>query len=57
MGIEAALTGHLVVSTLHTNSSTEAITRLLDMGVEPFMISSSVNGVLAQRLCKTVCKR
>ena len=57
IGIEAALTGHLVVSTLHTNSSTEAITRLLDMGVEPFMISSSVNGVLAQRLCKTVCKR
>ena len=53
IGIEAALTGHLVVSTLHTNSSTEAITRLLDMGVEPFMISSSVNGVLAQRLCKT----
>ena len=57
IGIEAALTGHLVVSTLHTNSSTEAITRMLDMGVEPFMISSSVNGVLAQRLCKTVCKR
>ena len=57
IGIEAALTGHLVVSTLHTNSSTEAITRLLDMGVEPFMISSSVIGVLAQRLCKTVCKR
>ena len=57
IGIEAALTGHLVVSTLHTNSSTEAITRLLDMGVEPFMISSSVNGVLAQRLCKTICGR
>jgi len=57
IGIEAALTGHLVVSTLHTNSSTEAITRLLDMGVEPFMISSSVNGVLAQRLCKTICPK
>ena len=57
IGIEAALTGHLVVSTLHTNSSTEAITRLMDMGVEPFMISSSVNGVLAQRLCKTICKK
>ena len=57
IGIEAALTGHLVVSTLHTNSSTEAITRLLDMGVEPFMISSSVNGILAQRLCKTICGR
>jgi len=57
IGIEAALTGHLVVSTLHTNSSTEAITRLLDMGVEPFMISSSVNGILAQRLCKTICPK
>ena len=57
IGIEAALTGHLVVSTLHTNSSTEAITRLLDMGVEPFMISSSVNGILAQRLCKTICQK
>ena len=57
IGIEAALTGHLVVSTLHTNSSTEAITRLLDMGVEPFMISSSVNGILAQRLCKTICEK
>ena len=57
IGIEAALPGHLVVSTLHTNSSTEAITRLLDMGVEPFMISSSVNGILAQRLCKTICDR
>ncbi|HAN32526.1 MAG TPA: hypothetical protein DCQ06_13100 [Myxococcales bacterium] len=56
IGIEAALTGHLVVSTLHTNSSTEAITRMLDMGVEPFMISSSVNGVLAQRLCRTLCR-
>jgi len=57
IAIEAALTGHLVVSTLHTNSSTEAITRLLDMGIEPFMISSSVNGVLAQRLCRTICEK
>jgi type IV pilus assembly protein PilB len=57
IAIEAALTGHLVVSTLHTNSSTEAITRLMDMGVEPFMIASSVNGVLAQRLVKTICSR
>jgi type IV pilus assembly protein PilB len=53
--IEAALTGHLVVTTLHTNSSTEAITRLMDMGVEPFLIASSVNGALAQRLVKTIC--
>ncbi len=57
IGIEAALTGHLVVSTLHTNNATEAITRLLDMGVEPFLISSSVNGVLAQRLVKTICPK
>ena len=57
IAIEAALTGHLVVSTLHTNSSTEAITRLLDMGVEPFMIASSVNGILAQRLVKTICPK
>ena len=56
-GIEASLTGHLVVSTLHTNSATEAITRLLDMGVEPFLIATSVNGVLAQRLVKTICPK
>jgi type IV pilus assembly protein PilB len=55
--IEAALTGHLVVTTLHTNSSTEAITRLMDMGVEPFLIASSVNGALAQRLVKTICPK
>ena len=57
IAIQASLTGHLVVSTLHTNSSTEAITRLADMGVQPFLIASSVNGVLAQRLVKTVCER
>ncbi len=55
--IEAALTGHLVVTTLHTNSSTEAITRLMDMGVESFLIASSVNGALAQRLVKTICPK
>ncbi|MSR42658.1 MAG: type II/IV secretion system protein [Pedosphaera sp.] len=57
IGIQASLTGHLVVSTLHTNNATEAITRLLDMGVEPFLIVSSLNGVLAQRLSKTICPR
>lgn len=56
IAIEASLTGHLVVSTLHTNSAPEAITRLGDMGVEPFLTASSVNGVLAQRLVKTVCQ-
>jgi type IV pilus assembly protein PilB len=55
VAIQAALTGHLVLSTLHTNDATEAITRLLDIGVEPYLISSSVIGVLAQRLVRTIC--
>jgi type II secretory ATPase GspE/PulE/Tfp pilus assembly ATPase PilB-like protein len=53
--VQAALTGHLVFSTLHTNDAPGAITRLLDMGVEPFLISSSVIGVLSQRLVRTIC--
>lgn len=53
--VNASLTGHLVFSTLHTNDSVSATTRLLDMGVEPFLISSSVEGVLAQRLVRTIC--
>ena len=53
--VQAALTGHLVFSTLHTNDAPGAVTRLLDMGVEPFLISSSVIGVLSQRLVRTVC--
>jgi general secretion pathway protein E len=53
--INASLTGHLVFSTLHTNDSVSATTRLLDMGVEPFLISSSVEAVLAQRLIRTIC--
>ena len=52
---QAALTGHLVLSTLHTNNAPEAITRLMDIGVEPYLISSSVIGVLAQRLVRTIC--
>jgi type IV pilus assembly protein PilB len=55
VAIQAALTGHLVLSTLHTNDATEAITRLLDIGVESYLISSSVIGVLAQRLVRTIC--
>lgn len=55
VAIQAALTGHLVLSTLHTNDAPEAITRLLDIGVEPYLISSSVTGVLAQRLIRTIC--
>jgi general secretion pathway protein E len=53
--IQAALTGHLVLSTLHTNDAASAITRLIDLGVEPFLISSTLIGILAQRLVRTVC--
>ncbi len=56
IAIRAALTGHLVLSTLHTNDAPSAVTRLLDMGVEPFLISSSVNCVVAQRLLRTLCQ-
>lgn len=55
MCIEAALTGHLVLSSIHTNSSVETITRLLDMDVESFLITSSLEGVLAQRLIRKIC--
>ncbi|MFQ6131597.1 MAG: GspE/PulE family protein [Armatimonadota bacterium] len=54
---EAALTGHLVLSTLHTNDAPSAVTRLVEMGVEPFLVGSSVAGVLAQRLVRRVCLR
>jgi len=53
--VQASLTGHLVFSTLHTNDAAGATTRLLDMGVEPFLVSSSVEGVMAQRLVRRVC--
>lgn len=56
IAIQAALTGHLVLSTLHTNDAAGAITRLTDMGVEPFLVASSIIGVLAQRLVRTLCK-
>ncbi len=55
MAVQASLTGHLVLSTLHTNSAIGAVTRLVDMGVEPFLISSSLLGVLAQRLVRVLC--
>ncbi|MFO1433904.1 MAG: type II secretion system ATPase GspE [Candidatus Competibacteraceae bacterium] len=56
IAVQASLTGHLVLSTLHTNSAVGAITRLRDMGVEPFLLSSSLIGVLAQRLVRLLCK-
>jgi type II secretory ATPase GspE/PulE/Tfp pilus assembly ATPase PilB-like protein len=56
IGIEASLTGHLVFATLHTNSATESVIRLLDMGMDPFNFSDALLGVLAQRLAKRLCK-
>ena len=56
ISIQASLTGHLVLSTLHTNDAPGAVTRMLDMGVEPFLISSTLMAVLAQRLVRTICK-
>lgn len=55
IAIRAAMTGHLVLSTLHTNSAANSITRLIDMGVEPFLISSAVNCIIAQRLVRKIC--
>ena len=54
--VEAALTGHLVLSTLHTNDAPSTVTRLLNMGVEPFLIVGALNVVVAQRLCRTICE-
>ena len=56
IAVQASLTGHLVMSTLHTNDAPGAVTRLIDMGLEPFLISSSLTAVLAQRLVRTICK-
>jgi type IV pilus assembly protein PilB len=57
IAIQSSLTGHLVLSTLHTNDSPGAVTRLIDMGVEPFLISSTLMGVLGQRLVRSICKQ
>ncbi len=56
ISIQASLTGHLVLSTLHTNDAPGAVTRMIDMGVEPFLISSTLMAVLGQRLVRTICK-
>jgi general secretion pathway protein E len=55
IAIQAALTGHLVLSTLHTNDSASAVTRLIDMGIEPYLVCSSVIGIMAQRLVRIIC--
>lgn len=55
ISIRASLTGHLVLSTIHTNSSIKTISRLLDMGIEPFLIASSLTGVISQRLVRRLC--
>ena len=57
MAVQAALTGHLVFSTLHTNDASSAFTRLFDMGVEPYLIASTIKGILAQRLVRKICER
>ncbi len=57
MAVQAALTGHLVFSTLHTNDAASAVTRMLDLGIEPYLVASSVLGVLAQRLVRRVCQQ
>lgn len=56
IAVEAALTGHLVLSTLHTNDAPSTITRLINMGIEPFLVVASLNVVVAQRLCRRICK-
>ena len=56
IAIQASLTGHLVFTTLHTNDAPGAVTRLIDMGVEPFLISSTLEAVLGQRLLRSICR-
>jgi general secretion pathway protein E len=55
IAVQASLTGHLVLATLHTNDAASAVTRLIDMGIEPFLLSSSLLGVLGQRLVRKLC--
>ena len=55
VAVQSALTGHTILSTLHTNDAASTVTRLLDMGVEPFLITSTLNAVLAQRLVRRLC--
>jgi type IV pilus assembly protein PilB len=57
IAVEAALTGHLVLSTLHTNDAPSAVTRLVEMGIEPFLVGSALDVVVAQRLCRSLCER
>ncbi len=57
IAVKAALTGHLVLSTVHTNDSSSTVNRLVDMGIEPFLVASSLNIILAQRLARRICKR
>ena len=56
IAVRAAITGHLVLSTMHTNDTAATVARLTDMGIEPYLVSSSVVGVVAQRLVRKICK-
>ena len=56
IAVQAALTGHVVLSTLHTNNASSTITRLLDMGIEDYLLTSTVNGIVAQRLVRVLCR-
>jgi len=56
IGVKAALTGHLVLSTLHTNDAPGTVSRLLNMGIEPFLVTASLNAIVAQRLCRKLCQ-
>jgi type IV pilus assembly protein PilB len=57
ISVQASLTGHLVLSTLHTNDAPSSIIRLVDLGVEPFLLTATIEGVIAQRLVRTICKK
>ena len=57
IAVEASLTGHLVLSTLHTNDAPSAVTRLVEMGIEPFLVGSALDCIVAQRLCRALCPR